>query len=1250
MVYSYTNKHINFLLVLLFVTNSISGNSFLQNSYSFNQISYEQGLPDANVRAQIQDRNGIIWISIESAGLCRYDGHRFNLFQHIDDDSTSISSNFINEIAEDNEGYLWLATDHGLNKFDPKTKKALCFFNESENDISIPDNVCQSVYVDKAGTLLVGTENGLAVKEANSNYFKHFFAVTGSSLFSKRISIISITGGENGMYWLGTNKGMILFNRKTGQYKRWMNNKDKKLEANEPIHNRIMTITPDNNGYLWVGTHRGLDRFNIDTETFVRWKYNTKDEKALELEGINALMLDKNNLLWVGSYTMGIIIINTNDLSYIRIHTQSQNGENSIKSNHIRYFLEDAQGLIWVGTKFEGLFKYNGYKNIFQWPDKFSKLAEFKTEYILSFHNDSNKTFWIGTKHNGLYKITNENVAHYTTNTKNKRQLPSNRIQHIIRDSEHNLWVGTEAGLVLYSDIQNTFIHYSNEPITWLCEDQHKNIWVGTTTGIFIVSKSKNMLQRFNSPFSHSIFLNNNIEIAQIFCDNNNNIWFSTRYNGLYKYSHETGLINNFTHSLSNKNSISDNMARAIHQDKSGNIWVGTKSKGVDVIDKNNNIIKTYTTSDGLPSNMILCIEESNNGNIWLGTHSGLSELNLKTGEILNYNSDFGLRSNIAEIGASHTFPDGEMLFGGSNGFNIFNPESLIIEKSHIDPLITSIKINDKERFVNISEEHSVTLRPSENFVSFEFTLPDYNNTYRHNYRVLLEGVDKEWKDLDNRNYISYTYLDPGSYSFKVKAANEYGNWTHELVFHLTIKKAFYQTNIFIVFIIVIIFILTIIIINTIKTRHIKLQQLISERTKKLEIAYKELLNKNTHIREQNRQIERHQNDLEQKVAERTHDLEIAKRKAEESDRLKSSFLANMSHEIRTPLNAITGFSNLICNDTVTPERKQKYVSIIKSNNSSLLKLVEDILDVSKIEAHQLKIEKEYFDLDNLIYDLTTIFAEEVKIKRGDKVKLTLKRTTPPESSVSLYSDPIRLKQIMDNLLSNAVKFTYKGFIETGYQLKQNRVLFWIKDTGIGIKKEDIELIFNRFTKVETDNAIYRGTGLGLSITQSLVEMLGGEIWVESTFNAGSTFFFELPGQIKISNQPDYNKNHTNKSNLKDKKILIVEDERSNFVLIQSYLMKSDADLTWAHSGNIAIEYCKNQHYDLILLDIKMPIIDGYETFRQIKKINSQYIIIAQTAFASAEERIRIATTGFNDFIIKPYSKDELIHKISNFL
>lgn len=460
---------------------------------------------------------------------------------------------------------------------------------------------------------------------------------------------------------------------------------------------------------------------------------------------------------------------------------------------------------------------------------------------------------------------------------------------------------------------------------------------------------------------------------------------------------------------------------------------------------------------------------------------------------------------------------------------------------------------------------------------------------------------------------------------------------------------AYYQTWWFWVLMLLFIVPIVAIIYLHIRKRQLKLEELINERTRKLEIAYKELLSKNTKIREQKHQIEVHQHELEEKVAERTRDLEIAKRKAEESDRLKSSFLANMSHEIRTPLNAISGFSSLVSKDNYSAERKQRYVNIIKANVNSLLKLVEDILDISKIESGQLKIEKEFFDFTNMITEVNAIFQEELKLMHEKNVKLICENISSGDNIIELNSDQIRIKQILSNLLSNALKFTKEGKVEFGYRLNEKSILLWVRDTGIGIKKEDIGNIFNRFIKIEEEKAIYRGTGLGLSISRSLTELLEGRIWVESEIGKGSSFYFEIPGEIRITQNwkmPEENEIEK-KIDLNGKTVLMIEPERTSYLLLHSFLTSSKLVVIWAQNGKTAIDLLQKQYFDFIILDLRLPDYSSNAILSEIKQQSPFVPVIAQTSYASPAEKKTLTALGYSSLLIKPYNKEDLLKAIS---
>jgi len=381
--------------------------------------------------------------------------------------------------------------------------------------------------------------------------------------------------------------------------------------------------------------------------------------------------------------------------------------------------------------------------------------------------------------------------------------------------------------------------------------------------------------------------------------------------------------------------------------------------------------------------------------------------------------------------------------------------------------------------------------------------------------------------------------------------------------------------------------------------------------------------------------------------------LVIAKEKAEESDSLKSSFLSNMSHEIRTPMNAIVGFSQLLTNNTFSDEKKKTFVEQININSESLMKLIEDIIYVSKIETGKIEIKKENCKINTLLEEIKVSFIEHKRRMGKEDVELILNKAINNET-LNINTDKQRLRQIFTNLLGNALKFTDKGYVEFGYKLKSdNELIFYVKDTGLGINSEKIKYVFDRFTKVSAKKTkLYGGTGLGLSISKHLVERLGGEISVKSKENEWSIFEFthpfkhnlikENPIEINISKKEDFF--------LKNKKILIAEDEEMNFIFLRETIIPSGAQIDWAKNGKMAVDLAKKNNYDIILMDIKMPIMDGYEATNIIKKTDPKIPIIAQTAYAIPEEQKSDYETDCDFYLSKPIDPQILIKTIKKFI
>lgn len=1262
---TYTSYHLRLVCLLLLCCPLL----FAQKpQLKFDHITTENGLPQEHVFCILQDHRGFLWLGMET-GLTRYDGYTFKTYRHDPEDTTSISSNIIRALYQDQSGMIWVGTDGGgLCRFDPKTEIFDTYKHRPQDAGSLSGNRIYGITQDRSGALWVATLgdglNRLVFDTLDNRQINlsidRFQADPANPVALAEDNIWTIYLDNRQQLWIGTVGGgldrldlstPIMDNPEFRHYQHLPG------QTESISDNSIKTIFEDHRGMLWVGTeYRGLNRLDPATGKFKRFPARQDIPGSLSHNYVSSILEDEQQNLWVGTNGGGLNLYKPETGSFS--HYQHVGSDPySLNGQLVNTIFQDRSGIIWVGMVNKGLNRIDPQKqqirHFYAVPYQTGSL---NSNLVKSIYEDRNGEIWVGTYGGGLSHFDPEQrtFKHY-------RQAPasdadgSNNVQRIYEDRQGNFWIGTDGGgLYQFDRQQKVFRSFNTSPsgktkltgnsVWTICEDLRGNIWIGTADG------GLNCFRRETQEFEHfqhdpkvttSI---NGTDVRIIYEDHLGILWIGTYDGGLNRLNPADGTFIRYTNHPGDSTSISNNIITDIFESPNDRkLWIGTFGGGLNLFDRVSTTFTHFRESDGLANDVVKSIEEDQDGNLWISTLKGISKFHPGQQVFINYTSSDGLQGPGFNLGSSCLSDDGALYFGGTNGFNCFYPEKLIkLSKEHPVCLITdlrifnrSIKVGEKigkqvilDKAIEVAEE--ITIPHDIDDFTFEFSALDFASSDKIRYAYQLEGNDNSWQYTSaNRRYASYTHLPGGRYVFKVRASNKDGQWNEQIT-RLTVHrlsppwKSPLAIGVYVILILLAVYLL-----------------------RKYAIARLKLINE--------LKLER-----------------LERKKNKELNEMKLRFFTNISHEIRTPLSLILGPIQSLISQGIGNQETRNQLQIMNRNANRLLILVNQLLEFRAQEAghSQLKVAK-----GNIIPFLAEISMSFKELARQRDIEFSFESG---QDRIELWFDRSQMEKVIYNLLSNAFKFTAdKGRI--GLKVSegsQDTVVLEVKDNGQGIPPEELPYIFDRFHKFNDNySGNYLGSGIGLALVKNIVSAHHGEIKVDSRPNEFTRFTIRLPqgvqsfredqiiADFKESEDPIHYKKATLEAEqvqvIQDRtaapgnapKLLLVEDNEDVRHFLKEIFLTTHR-IQEAANGEEGWELARSTDPDLIISDIMMPEMDGIELCQKIKtSLETSHIpVILLTARTSLVYQFEGLETGADDYITKPFNPDLLKLRVKNII
>ena len=1040
-------KLITTTLVGITVLTPINKLSYAQSkNLIFNNINIEQGISQSTIEAIFQDSEGYIWLGTND-GLNRYNGYEFKIYNY-EEYQNSISHNGITDITEDKYGNIWVNTVSGVNKINKKTEK---ISNYTEINGKIKEDSTTEIIVTKDNNILVGTYEGLNIYNAKEDRFDVILEQKDGILSS---CIYSIDEDINGNIWIGTELGLNKLS------------KDFKVLETYPSESEIYNIfCDDENGFVWAGSDSsGLLKIDKNTKEVTQYINDIEDENSIPANQVGVIIRDSKGNLWVGT-TNGLARYNEKNDSF-DVYKNKVYDKNSLVYNDVRSIIEDREGVLWVGT-YSGISIFDTESSIKYYNAGLDDGYLLSENMVHGIYEDDEGYLWVGSRTKGVNIIDRENNTSKSISMENNNVIQSNSINDITGYKDF-IFVATDAGVLKINKKENTIQNYNledgligeNVKDIFVCDKNY--LWIGSTNGLNLLDIENDKI------IDMTDYVDEGSYVRYVYQGQDGSYYIGFLRDGglgiIEPNSKETKYYKNIPN---DKTSISSNRIRYINEDSKGNIWIGT-SYGLNKYDPKTKVFKRYTTSDGIANNTIYGVLVDDNDNIWVSTNKGISQIDTKNNTVNNLSVTDGLQGNEFNGNAAFKSKSGELFFGGINGLNAFYPEDVNSINNKSKVIFDGFKVNDKD-YLDIN---GLKFDNNTENIKIKFFTPVYSSNKNISYEYELIGSNSS-KATTKENYVIYNDLLPGKYTFKVRAVDSRGDISDSETIEFSIKYPFWMSPIacFIYLVIAILFIIN----NKYKLKY--LDRLVKSRTKELEeqmIKNEELYNNNIKIEEN-----------------------------------KNKYLVNLSHELRTPLNVISSTNQLLLElskkDNIKSDKLAYYIDISERNCNRLLNLVNNILDNTKLQSKMYTLNLKEVDIIYLVEETSLTLIDYIKSK---SIELII---DPEVEEKVILCDDYEIERCIVNLVSNAAKFTPEGGnITITIKDLDDKVMISVLDTGVGIEEKYHKTIFDRFNQVDNDES-KGGSGLGLSITSKIVELHKGEIYVESKVGEGSNFVIILP-------------------------------------------------------------------------------------------------------------------------------------------